>query len=33
VRRAQPDLDDEKLAAEVERIREDSGRAVSEPAF
>ncbi len=33
VRMAQPDLDDEKLAEEVERIREDSGRVVSEPAF
>ncbi len=33
VRMAQPDLDDDKLAEEVERIRADAGRIVSEPTF
>jgi len=33
VRMAQPDLDDEKLAEEVERIRADAGRSVTEPVF
>jgi len=33
VRMAQPDLDEEGLAEEVERIRADAGRMVPEPAF
>jgi len=33
VRRAQPELDEEKLAAEVERIRQENGSLVPEPAF
>jgi len=32
-RMAQPDLDDDKLAEEVARIREDAGRMVPEPGF